>query len=73
MELNTAIGYLLALIVPLWLLVEQGLYWRSSAKKARRQLEPRRLSGRLSSHPPGRVASTPVMRLGSSTKNRVAG
>jgi len=60
MELNTAIGYLLALIVPLWLLVEQGLYWRSSGKKARRQLEPRRLS----SHPPGRVANTPVMRLG---------
>ena len=64
MELNTVIGYLLALIVPLWLLVEQGLYWRSPAKKARRQLEPRRLSGRLSSHPPGRVANTPVMRLG---------
>ncbi len=64
MELNTAIGYLLALIVPLWLLVEQGLYSRSFAKKARRQLEPRRLSGRLSSHPPGRVASAPVMRLG---------
>ncbi len=63
MELKTAIGYLLALIVPLWLLVEQGLYSRSFAKKARRQLEPRRLSGRLSSHSPGRVASTPVMRL----------
>jgi hypothetical protein len=60
MELKTAIGYLLALIVPLWLLVEQGLYWRSSAKKALRQLEPRRLS----SPPRGRVASTPVMRLG---------
>ena len=64
MELKTAIGYLLALIVPLWLLVEQGLYWRSSAKKAHRRLESRRLSGRLSSHPLGRVASTPVMRLG---------
>ena len=35
MDLETAIGYLVALAVPLWLLVEQSMYWGRSVKQAK--------------------------------------
>ena len=64
MELKTAIGYLLALAVPLWLLAEQVIYWGRSAKRASKQVEPSRLLGKLASHRPARVMRAPAMRLG---------
>jgi hypothetical protein len=64
MELKTVIGYLLALAVPLWLLVEQGMYWRRSAKRAGKRTEPGRLAGKLASHPPARATRAPAVRLG---------
>ena len=34
MELETVIGYLVALVLPLWLLVEQLIHLRTSDRKA---------------------------------------
>jgi hypothetical protein len=42
MELETAIGYLVALAVPLWLVIEQAMCWRKSAKQAQKEVEPGR-------------------------------
>ena len=63
MELETAIGYLVALAVPLWLLAEQGMCWRRSAKQAAKQIEPGRLSGKPASSPSVKPARAHAMRL----------
>jgi hypothetical protein len=68
MELETAIGYLMALAVPLWLLVEQGMCWRRPAKQIEKQVEPGRLSGKLSSSPPVKATRVPAMRLATPRK-----
>lgn len=63
MELEMAIGYLVALAVPLWLLVEQAVSWRRSAKQVRKQVEPRRLFGRQVPGPAAKAPRAPAMRL----------
>jgi hypothetical protein len=62
MDMETAIGYLVALAVPLWLLVEQAVSWRRSAKQAEKWLEPNRLPKAVSS-PPVKAGRAPAMRL----------
>jgi hypothetical protein len=63
MELETAIGYLVALAVPLWLVIEQAMCWRKSAKQAQKQVEPGRLSGKPASSPTVKAARAPAMKL----------
>jgi hypothetical protein len=68
MELETAIGYLVALAVPVWLLVEQGMSWRRSARRAGKQVEPGRLSGKPASSPVAKAPPVPAMRLANPRK-----
>ena len=68
MDLETAIGYLVALAVPLWLLVEQSMYSGRSAKQARKQVEPGRLPGKPASSPVAKATRAPAMRLANSRK-----
>jgi hypothetical protein len=63
MELEMAIGYLVALAVPLWLLVEQAVSWRRSAKQVRKQVEPGRLFGKQAPGPAARAPRAPAMHL----------
>ena len=63
MELETAIGFLVALAAPLWLVVEQGMCWRRSAKRAEKQVEPGRLPGKLAARQPVRATRAPALRL----------
>jgi hypothetical protein len=63
MDLETAIGYLVALAVPLWLLVEQGFCSRRSANQVAKQAEPGRVSVKPASSLPVKDARAPAMRL----------
>ena len=56
MDLETAIGYLAALAVPLWLLVEQAVSWRRSAKRVEKRVAP-------VSSPPVKAGRAPAMSL----------
>ena len=49
MALESAVGYLVALALPLWLLVEQVMYWRRPEKQVK--------SARLSDVPASRAAA----------------
>jgi hypothetical protein len=51
MDLETAIGYLAALAVPLWLLVEQAVSWRRRAGRVEKQVQADRLPGKPASSP----------------------
>ena len=44
MELETVIGFLVALALPLWLLVEQVMHWQGSSKQSEKPLELGKLS-----------------------------
>jgi hypothetical protein len=68
MELETAMGYLMALAVPLWLLVEQGMCWRRPVKKLEKQVEPGRLSGKPVSSQPVKATRVPAMKLANPRK-----
>jgi hypothetical protein len=68
MELETAIGYMVALAVPLWLLVEQGMSWRRSARRAAKEVEPGRLSRRPASGSLAKAPRVPAMRLANPRK-----
>jgi hypothetical protein len=63
MDVETAIGFLAALAVPLWLLVEQVVSWRRSAKQVEKRLEPDRLSTKPVSSPSVKAGRAPAMRL----------
>lgn len=56
MELETVIGYLVALAVPLWLLVEQVISWGASPKRTGRQLHLGRGLDTRASKAPMRLA-----------------
>ena len=63
MDLETAIGYLVALAVPLWLLVEQAVSWRRPGSKIEKQTQPDRLQGKPASSPAVKGGRVPAMRL----------
>jgi hypothetical protein len=63
MDLETAIGYLAALAVPLWLLVEQAVCWRRSANQIDKRAEPARLTSKPASSPPMKAGRAPAMKL----------
>jgi hypothetical protein len=44
MELETMIGYLVALALPLWLLVEQVMHWQRSPKQPAKRFQLGKLS-----------------------------
>jgi len=44
MELETVIGFLVALALPLWLLVEQVMHWQGSSKQSEKPLDLGKLS-----------------------------
>ncbi|HEV2055202.1 MAG TPA: hypothetical protein VGV06_08515 [Methylomirabilota bacterium] len=46
MELETVMGYLVALALPLWLLVEQVMHWEWSSKQPAKRFELGKLSGK---------------------------
>jgi len=49
MELETVTGYLVALALPLWLLVEQVMHWQWSSKQPAKRFELGKLSGKPAS------------------------
>jgi len=49
MELETVIGYLVALVLPLWLLVEQVMHWQWSSKQPAKRFELGKPSGKPAS------------------------
>lgn len=46
MELEKAVGLVLALALPLWLVIEQVMYWRRSSKQSEKLLEVGGYSGK---------------------------
>lgn len=64
MELETAVSYLVALAVPLWLVVEFAVHsWKSS-----NQRQGHRASTRLHVGPASRTSRTPASRLANSRR-----
>ena len=63
MDLETAIGYLVALAVPLWVLVEQAVSWRRSAGQVEKQAQADRLPGKPASSPAVKGGRVLAMRL----------
>jgi hypothetical protein len=59
MELETLIGYLVALAVPLWLVVEGALLLQRSPKHAAKRLERSKLSRKPASRAPVRATISP--------------
>jgi len=55
MELETVIGFLVALGLPLWLLVEQIMPWRRASKQSEKPLEVGKLSRKPASGGPART------------------
>ena len=68
MELATWIGYLLALAVPLWLLVEGIMVSQSSPKQPSRRVERSRLSGRRAPHASTAAPGPSALRIAESRK-----
>lgn len=68
MELETVIGYLVALAVPLWLLVEQAVSWRRSAGQVQKQAHADRLPGKPASSPAVKGGRVAAMRLAAPRK-----
>ena len=64
MELETVVGYLLALAVPLWLVAEFMVHSWKSSKLPR----ARRASIRLHAGPASKPSGAPARRLASSRK-----
>jgi hypothetical protein len=69
MELGIAIGYLVALALPLWLVVEQVMHWQRSSKQPARRFESGKLSGRPASGGPVTATRPHVMRVAHQRKN----
>jgi len=63
MDLETAVGYLAALAVPLWLLVEQAVSWRRPAGPVEKQAQAGRLPGKPAASPAVKSGRVPAMRL----------
>ena len=63
MDLETAIGYLAALAVPLWLLVEQAVSWRRPAGQAEKRAQADQLPGKPATSPAVKGGRVPSMRL----------
>lgn len=63
MELETVIGYLVALALPLWLLVEQVMHWQWSPKQPARRFELGKLSGKPASGASVTATHAHAMRL----------
>ena len=59
MELETVIGYLVPLVLPLWLLVEQVKHWQWSSKQPEKRLELGKLPGKPASGTPVRATISP--------------
>ena len=58
MEPEMVIGYLVALALPLWLLVEQVMHWQRSSKQPAKRFQLGKLSGK-----PASGASVTATRL----------
>jgi predicted permease len=63
MELETMIGYLVALAVPLWLVVEGAMLSQWSPKQPAKRLELGKLSGKPASGAPITATRAHAMRL----------
>jgi hypothetical protein len=63
MDLETVIGYLAALAVPLWLLVEQAVCWWRPANPVEKRAEPARLTRKPVSSRPRKAGRAPAMSL----------
>ena len=63
MDLETAIGYLAALAVPLWLVVEQVVSWWRAANQLEKRPEPERLTSKPASSRPVKAGRAPAMSL----------
>jgi hypothetical protein len=63
MDLETAIGYLAALAVPLWLLVEQAVCWLRAANQVEKRAEPDRLTSKPASSRPVKAGRARAMSL----------
>jgi hypothetical protein len=68
MELETAIGYLVALALPLWLLVEQVMHWQWSSKEPAKRFELGKLSGKPASGAPATATRRHAMRVADQRK-----
>ena len=68
MELQTVVGYLAALAVPLWLLAEQALSWRRQAHEVEKQSAPAQISAKPVSSPIVRPGRAPALRMAQSRK-----
>lgn len=62
MELETVMGYLVALALPLWLLVEQVMHWQWSSKQPAKRFKLGKLSGKPASLKTGRRIARPDRR-----------
>lgn len=63
MELETVMGYLVALALPLWLLVEQVMHWQWSPKQPAKRFELGKLSGKPASGASVTATRARAMRL----------
>ena len=63
MNLETAIGYLAALAVPLWLLVEQAVSWLRPGGQVEKQVQADRLPGKPAASSAVKGGRVPAMRL----------
>ncbi len=68
MELQKAVGLLLALALPLWLLIEQVMYWQRSSKQPEKLLEVGGYSGKPMPRIQGRASRARAVRLASQRK-----
>jgi hypothetical protein len=63
MEPETVIGFLVALALPLWLLVEQVMHWQRSSKQPATRFELGNLSGKPASGASVTATRPHAMRL----------
>jgi len=68
MELELAIGFLVALALPLWLLVEQVMHWQTSSKQPAKRFELGKLSRKPASGAPVTATRLRAMRVADQRK-----
>jgi hypothetical protein len=68
MELETAMSYLVALALPLWLLVEEVIHRQRSSKQPAKRLELGKLSGKPASRAPAAAPRLRAMRVAEGRK-----
>lgn len=68
MELETLAGYLVALAVPVWLLVEGVAVSRRSLKQTQDRVELRKVSGKRASGAPATITHARAMQVADAGK-----